>query len=249
MTSSDDLSATGADPTAELMANFARTARSLFLAGGVEATLRAVVNLAVATIEGCSFAGVFVLQEGRVTTAVGTGTVAATIDDLQLREEEGPCLDAIALGPASYAEDLAQDPRWPNFGPEAAAAGVRSLLALRLSADHTLGALNLYGSYPAAFGPVDQAKGLILAGLGGVALSLAKAHEEEARLAENLHQALTTRELVGQAQGILMERERITGAQAFDILRRASQHLNIKLREVAQELIDTGQSPKTGLSP
>jgi GAF domain-containing protein len=230
------------------MANFARTARALFLAGGVEATLRAVVNLAVATIEGCDFAGVFVLEKGRVTTPVGTGTLVGTIDGLQLRAQEGPCLDVIAREAASYAEDLAQDPRWPNFGPEAAAAGVRSLLALRLTADGTLGALNLYASYPSAFGPVDQAKGLLLARLGGVALSLARAHEEEERLADNLHQALSTRELVGQAQGILMEREHITAAQAFDILRRASQHLNVKLREVAQDLVDTGESPQTGLT-
>jgi AmiR/NasT family two-component response regulator len=82
--------------------------------------------------------------------------------------------------------------------------------------------------------------------MAGFACSTARAHEEEERRAENLHAALVTRELIGQAQGILIERERITGDQAFHILRQASQHLNVKLREVAQDLIDTGERPDTG---
>jgi AmiR/NasT family two-component response regulator len=88
-----------------------------------------------------------------------------------------------------------------------------------------------------------------VAGLAGIALSLARAYEEQARLAENLRQALMSREVVGQAQGILMEREHITAEQAFDILRRASQHLNVKLRQVAQDLVDTGERPRTGVDP
>ena len=153
----------------------------------------------------------------------------------------------MAEGTAVYAEDLAGDPRWPNFGPEAAGSGVRSVLALCLMGEGTVvGALNLYARFPLAFGAVDRARGLVLAGLAGLALSVAEAHDEELRRAENLRQALVTRQLIGQAQGILMERERITAEQAFDILRRASQHLNTKLREVAQELVETGERPSTG---
>lgn len=108
-----------------------------------------------------------------------------------------------------------------------------------------MGALNLYARYPQAFGVIDRAKGLMLAGL---ALSSAETHDAEDRRATNLQAALQSREVIGQAQGILMERERITPAQAFDILRRASQHLNIKLRDVAQALVDTGERPWTGSS-
>ena len=128
--------------------------------------------------------------------------------------------------------------------PEAAARGIRSLLALGLGADGALGALNLYARHPFAFAVGDRAKGLVLAGLAGVAMSVAEAHEEDVRRADHLRQALNTREVIGQAQGILMERERITADQAFDILRRASQNLNVKLREVAQELVDTGERPE-----
>jgi len=74
-------------------------------------------------------------------------------------------------------------------------------------------------------------------------------NEDEERRAENLAAALVTRELIGQAQGILIERERITPDQAFVVLRQASQHLNIKLREVAQNLVETGERPDTGRPP
>jgi AmiR/NasT family two-component response regulator len=115
-----------------------------------------------------------------------------------------------------------------------------------LSADGTRGALNLYARYPNAFGVVDRGKGLVLAILAGVALSAAEVHDEEEHRTVNLQAALVSRELIGQAEGILMERERITADQAFDILRRASQHLNIKLRDVAQSLVDSGETPNTG---
>jgi hypothetical protein len=248
MAGNDDLIASEAGPTSELITNFTRMGQGLSLAGEVELMLQAVVDLAVATIEGCDFAGLSVLKMGRVTTTVHTAAVVAELDALQLSAHQGPCLDCMAQGTAFYAEDLAGDPRWPDFGPEAAAAGVRSLLALSLSGDGTVGALNLYARYPLAFGAVDRARGLVLAGLAGLALSVAQAHEEEVRRAENLRQALVTRELIGQAQGILMERERITAEQAFDILRRASQHLNTKLRGVAQDLVETGERPQTGLA-
>jgi len=124
--------------------------------------------------------------------------------------------------------------------------GVRCILALRLYADGTLGALNLYARYPGAFGATDRAKGVIFATLAGLALGGAEAHEADDRRADNLHQALATREIIGQAQGILMERDRITADQAFDILLRASQRLNVKLREVAEGLVDTGDSPTSG---
>jgi ANTAR domain len=144
--------------------------------------------------------------------------------------------------------DSADDRRWPEFGREATARGIRSMLACPLFVDGTPGALNLYARYPLAFGVIDRAKAVLLAGLAAVAFSAALNHEEEKRQSSNLHAALATRELIGQAQGILIERERVTPDQAFDILRRASQHLNLKLRDVAQSLVETGERPKTGPS-
>jgi hypothetical protein len=222
--------------------------RILFSAGSVEDTLTQVVGLAVATIEGCDFAGIFLVDGDLITTPVHTDPVVADVDSLQHRTGEGPCLDAIARAVAFYAEDLADDRRWPHFAPEATVLGVRSVLALPLSTTGTIGALNLYARYPRAFGVIDRARGLLLAGLAAGAFSSAQIHEDGERRAANLHAALASREVIGQAEGILMERERITGEQAFDILRRASQHLNVKLREVAQHLVDTGERPDTGTS-
>jgi ANTAR domain len=105
-------------------------------------------------------------------------------------------------------------------------------------------ALILYARDPRSFGALDRAKGVILAAMGGLALSAAEAHEDEAR--ETIQAALAIREMIGQAEGILMEREHITADQAYAILRQASQHLNARIRDVAQVLVDTGRSPQTG---
>lgn len=234
------------DPAAALAADFSEVARSLSTAGGVHETLVLVAAVAVANVEGCDYAGIFVLDEGTITRPARTDPLVTEVDALQQEADEGPCLDAIAHGTVFYAGDLGNDPRWPRFGPEAAARGVRSLLALPLTAGGPIGALNLYARYVEAFGVVDRARGLLLAALAALALSTAQTHEDGERRASNFRLALTTRELIGQAQGILMERERITADEAFDILRKASQHLNVKLREVAQTLVETGERPDIG---
>jgi GAF domain-containing protein len=238
--------AIGQDPVSELAANFSETARILFSAGSVDSTLTQVVTVAVETVEGCDFAGLFLVEGDAVVTPVHTDPIVEVIDALQQQTSEGPCLDAIAQGTMVYGDDLRSDSRWPNFGPRAAQKGMRSALALPLTTNGTRGAVNLYAAYPSAFGVVDRAKGLILASLASAALAAAHLFEDEERRIDNLHSALSSREIIGQAQGILMERERIAADQAFDVLRRASQYLNIKLREVAQTLVDTGERPDTG---
>jgi hypothetical protein len=104
-------------------------------------------------------------------------------------------------------------------------------------------------AFPAAFGAVDRAEALLFATLAAFALGSAEEREDEGERAVNFQAALGTRELIGQAQGILMERERITATDAFHALRRASQHLNIKLRDIAQTLVDTGQTGDTPPRP
>jgi hypothetical protein len=183
-----------------------------------------------------------------VTTPVCSAPIVVEMDALQHSAGGGPCLDALGGAGIVYAEDLDEDLRWPTFAPQAVAKGIRSVLALPLDFNGAPAALNLYARYPRAFGVIDRGRGLLLAALGGLAFTTATAHEEEERKATQLHAALATREMIGQAQGILMERERISPDEAFDILRRASQHLNLKLRVVAQSLVDTGERPETGLS-
>jgi hypothetical protein len=185
-----------------------------------------------------------------VFTPAYSAPLAFEIDQLQYAAREGPCLDAISKEPTVYAEDLADDQRWPVFGPQAAALGMRSLLSCRLSSNGTRGALNLYAELPRAYGAIDRTKALIFAAHAGIALGAAEAREDAAlSLDAGIHRiddliaALDVRETIGQAEGILIERERITADQAFQALRRASQHLNIKLREVAKYVVETGEIP------
>jgi hypothetical protein len=236
------------DPWGELSSSVAETAQTLFNAGSVTETLVSVVELAVATIDGCDCAGIFLLDGDIISTSVFTDPLVPEIDALQQEEGEGPCLDAVAHRVVYYAEELRGEVRWPRFSTRAAESGILSVLALPLNADAQLGAVNLYARYPIAFGVVDRAKAAILAALASLALSIAHAHEDEERRALNFQTALRSREIIGEAMGILMERERINAAQAFAILRQASQHLNIKLRDVAQNLVDTGEGPDTGTS-
>jgi GAF domain-containing protein len=234
------------DSLSELSQSVSQTAGTLFAAGNVTDTLTSVVELAVATIEGCDFAGLFAVKDGALTTPVFTDPTVLAVDSVQQRTGEGPCLDAIARRLIVAVDDLTTDLRWPDFSPLAVSEGIRSVLSLPLASNSQGAALNLYARYPAAFGVVDRAKATILVSLASLAESVAHSHEDEERRAENLNAALGTRETIGEALGILMERERITADEAFDILRRASQHLNIKLRDVAQNLVDTGESPDTG---
>jgi ANTAR domain/GAF domain len=249
MINTEHLPPPGEDPTAALTADFAQTASALMSAGTITGTLQQVVDLAVATIEGCDFAGIFLVDGGVVTTRVLTDPVVAEIDALQHDAGEGPSLDAIGEPGTFYADDLTDDSRWTTFGPQAASAGIRSVLAMHLQANNVAGTLNLYARYPRAFGVIDRAKGLVLAALAGLAFTAPEPEEDETRRLHDMQWALATREVIGEAQGILMERERITSSQAFEILHRASQYLNIKLREVAQNLVDTGESPQTGSAP
>ena len=227
---------------ADLEGNFAAIALELFAPGTVSETLHHIVNLAAQSIEGCDAAGIFVFDAGVAVTAAASDPLVFQLDGLQIDSGEGPCLDASATGTTFYATDLVDEQRWPTFAPLAVGAGARSVLAYPLSRLR-ISALNLYGRHPFAFGATDRAQGYLFATLARLALDSASEREADGRKEANLLEALRTREVIGQAQGILMERERITAEQSFDVLRRASQKMNIKLRTVAETVVQTGQNP------
>jgi hypothetical protein len=229
--------------TADLADSVSALAHVLFAPGSVAETLQRIVEVSVTTIDGCAMAGIFLVADGTVTTPAASDPLVIELDALQFDTDEGPCLDAVSERGVYYAEDLENDDRWQRFGPRATALGVRCLLAVPLLADGTPAALNLYARLPLAYGATDRAKGLVLATIAGHALRSAQLRQDEQRHSDELQQAVVSREVIGQAQGILMEREHITADQAFAVLRRASQHLNIKLREIAQSLVETGEAP------
>ncbi len=116
------------EPYGELASSFAGIARTLFSAPTVLATLQQIVDFAFATVEGSDVACISLRTADSVFTPAYSAPLAFEIDQLQYAAREGPCLDAISKEPTVYAEDLAEDQRWPVFGPQAAALGMRSLL-------------------------------------------------------------------------------------------------------------------------
>lgn len=227
----------------DLARHLAEIATVLLTPGAVAAVDR-VVSLAVQTMDTCDEAGLCSL-----TTAPDRAKSQATgligeLERLQTQAGQGPCIETLAGLAWVYVPDLLDDQRWPMFSPAAARLGMRSALAYRLSVDgETLGALQLFAHLPGAFNANERAQGLIYATYAGLALALSRDREGEQARIDNLNSALASRDIIGQAQGILMERERITADQAFALLRRSSQHLNRKLRTVAQDVVDTGTIP------
>lgn len=169
-----------------------------------------------------------------------TGPLARLADELQYRLNEGPCLDAAGMQHAVVTGDVTNDYRWPQLAEMMRETPVRSILACYLTTPQgRTGALNLYSSTINAFDAGAQVVAEALAVHAGLALG---ATEQEA----TLRQAMGTRETIGQAVGILVERYKVTPTQAFALLVRTSQHRNIKLRDVATRLIETGEDPQLG---
>jgi len=150
---------------------------------------------------------------------------------------EDPALIAAAEGSTVLVADTAAEPRWPIFAEQAAARGIRSSLSVGLVADGApLGALTLHAGHPDAFDEAAQFTVSMLAVHVGIALG-------QLWLVQNLRAGMASREVIGQAIGVLVERRRITSTQAFQLLVRASQHNNVKLRDIARVVVETGQDP------
>lgn len=211
-----------------------------FTAGdaSVADVLQRIVSACSYLIERVDAASITLMDaKGQPFTSVCSEQWIVDVDRLQYNTGEGPCLEVAATSaPAAGSADLADSTTWPTFGPAAAKAGVGALLAVGLSATpdpndpgSPPGALNLYSRSAYAFDDQRKGQAVVLAAFAGAAVRAAQAREETKLLRE----ALASRDVIGQAKGILMERHGISADQAFDVLRRSSNRLNVKLREVA----------------
>lgn len=227
----------------DLARHLAEIATVLPTPGGV-AVVDRVVSLAVQTMDTCDEAGLCTRTTAPDRTTTQATGLIGELERLQTQAGQGPCIETLAGLAWVYVPDLLDDQRWPTFSPAAVRLGMRSALTYRLSVDgETVGALQLFAHLPGAFNANERAQGLIYATYAGLALALSRAREGEQARIDNLNTALASHDIIGQAQNILMERERITADQAFALLRRSSQHLNRKLRTVAQDVVDTGTIP------
>lgn len=201
--------------------------------------VREVAEFATRSVDGCAAARVsFVRKDAQTPTVAYTDDGARRAGDLQHRLGEGPANDAIDSSGRVHAPDIERDARWPRWGAlTVAGTGYHSVVSVPLYVDdRTLGVLELYGKSVEVFDAQALEETDVLA-------AQASAHLALTDLVQNLSTALSTRTVIGQAEGILMERYQLDATRAFGILRRVSQHTNTRLAEVAEELVRTRRTP------
>jgi transcriptional regulator with GAF, ATPase, and Fis domain len=230
------------DSTRHVGADLARAldeaARGLLERGDgedLEHTLGLVVRGAIHTIPHVDQAGVSLVERGTVLSKAPSSDVVRDLDQLQNELGEGPCLDAIWREERVVVEDMSEaHDRWPQYAPAAHDRGVGSLMAFQLFASSgSAGALNLYASDSHAFDETTADTGALFAAQAALVLHGAKR-------VQGLHVALDSRDLIGQAKGMLMERFGIDPQRAFGMLVESSQQTNMKLVDVARWLVDEG---------
>ncbi|QBI56597.1 GAF and ANTAR domain-containing protein [Streptomonospora litoralis] len=228
----------------QLARTFARLAGELVQKPSVEETLEGITASAAREIAGTDFAGVSLLHKGgRFTTEAATAPLVREIDDIQYATRQGPCVDAIWERGIFAIDDMAHEQRWPEFVGKVRGLGVESMVSFQLATPRgTLGGLNLYAKKAGAFDTQSRDMGDVLADHAAIALF-------SARKVWDLQQGMHTRQRIGEATGILMERFKVDDRQAFMLLSKASQDLNTKLRDLAQELVYTGVLPDSGIPP
>lgn len=194
------------------------------------------VDLAVQFVPGCDHAGISIVDGSRTVTGASSDRVVRRGDALQNELDEGPCLDSVRTHDTVISQDLSRDPRWPRWSPRVISEfGVHSMLSLLLyTTKRSYGSLNLYGDRTQAFDSESLAVAQALT--AHLAVAVAASREIDHR-----GLAMVNRTVIGQAEGILMERLDLTSEQAFDYLRRQSQQTNRKLVEVCAELVRTRQ--------
>lgn len=176
-------------------------------------------------------------RRGRLESVTTSDPVAEQADELQYTLREGPCMEAALEVDHYLAEDVAHDPRWPSWGPRAAELGIRSLISVQLPSDtlhdrhEPLGALNLYARRPGAFGPEQLRVAQVFARHSANALAAA-------RQLNGLEHAVGARHLIGAAQGVLRQRYDLDLDTAFEVLSRLSSQRNVKLRDLAAQVVE-----------
>lgn len=221
--------------------HFASTAREMNASVGIQDTLNAAVHAAVALMKPVESACVsLVHRRGRIETQVATDDTCRRADELQIELDEGPCLQAIRDEETVVVRDLESEPRWPKWSARAAdELGVRSMLCLQLfvADDDTFGALSLYSRQWDAFEDYDDR---ITAHALAAHVAIAATSTMEG---DHLRSAVASRTVIGQAQGMLIQRYELSPELAFAVLMRASQHSNRKLHEIAAEMVREGIRP------
>jgi GAF domain-containing protein len=218
----------------DLAVRMAELARALAAPRQAEDIFTEVTSAAVDLIAGVDTAGILLIKKGGQFESIGaTDELPHELDELQYTLNEGPCIDAALNEVLVRTNDFRHETRWPAYSGAVQKLGVLSGMSFRLyTHERTAGALNLFGYQPTDWDAEQQTIGMVLA--AHAAAALMASHQSE-----NLQSAVASRDRIGQAKGIIMERFDVDDVRAFDMLRRLSQESNTTLVEIAQRVIDT----------
>lgn len=215
-----------------------------------DALMQQVATLAARTVVGATSCGITLADNGRIFTAGASDELANQLDEVQYEGDAGPCLEALDTGQVVHGDDYRDEKRWNGYPVRAMSYGIMAGLSMPLLVTgKPVGALNLYASAPHAFDAADRQLAELVAGQATLALTAALRRFDEQSLTENLRSALASRSVIDQAIGIVIAQRHCTPEAAFDILRTVSQHRNIKLREVARQLVNALSNPGADSQP
>jgi GAF domain-containing protein len=218
----------------DLARRMAELARAAAAPRNVNDVLFDVTATARELIPGTDTAGVLLVGKGgKFESLAGTDDLPHQLDELQMTLNEGPCVEAALDELIVRTDDFRSEERWPKYSAAAVEMGVLSGLSFKLyTADRTAGALNLFAFKPHAFDGQDETTGVVLAAHAAAAI-LASRHGEQ------LESAVSTRDRIGQAKGIIMERYGVDDVRAFTMMRRLADQADIPLIDLAERVIET----------
>lgn len=220
--------------THDLAVRMAELARTVAAPRTLDEILSGVTATAKELIPGVDAAGILLIGKGGTFESLAQITeLPHQLDELQMQFDEGPCVQAALDETIVRTDDFRDESRWPKYSPACVEIGVLSGLSFKLyTAERTAGALNLFGFTPNPWNAESETIGTVLAAHAAAAI-LAN------RQGHQLESALSTRDKIGQAKGIIMERYKVDDVQAFEMMRRLSQDSNTRLVDIAQQVIDT----------
>jgi GAF domain-containing protein len=222
------------DRTDVIVSAMARVARSVRDGAEGDKVLHSITTAALEAIPGADHITItMAYPDGTLQTLAPTDDVGAMADTAQYELGEGPCLAAVAAETTIRAQDVQSEERWPRYAARAADLGIGSQMAVEIfRSGGTCAGLNVYSDTRGAF---DESRHIVelFASQAAIAMNFV-------RTRQTLQEALASRRTIGQAIGIVMERYRIDEDQAFAFLVRTSQDGNVKLRAVAQKIVDLG---------
>jgi GAF domain-containing protein len=221
-------------PAHDLAQRMAELARSVAAPRDIDDVLSGVTAATVELLTGADTAGVLLVSKGGTFESLsGTSELIYEVDRLQEKHNAGPCVEAAINELVVRTEDFETETRWPQYSREVCKLGVRSSISFKLyTGDRTAGALNVFSRRPNSFDADSEVIGSILAAHAAAAILAS-------RESQQLQAALLSRDLIGQAKGMLMERFQVDAVGAFEMLRKLSQQMNVRLSEIARRIVDT----------